>query len=288
MTAPVSSRETGLQFAVRNAVDVCAFVDRLSHDAAGEILVAREGTLARGAVFVEGGRVCWAAARGLAPRLTELLIRSSGVDAETMESNFRHCKLAGVPLGELLVARGLVRDAELRAALLQHTIESMDALCHEDASASWRPRPGGYSPRFTFTTSEVLARSLGHAHRGLAAASDRALDVFSNAPPGEWGAAFIRGGAFAAPSPIAARGFLPETAAAVLRVGKWAASALDVAATFQSEDAFLTAMEAGGSSLVAWRHDQTIIAGRVWAQGPARILNHRATLRRRARTASQD
>ncbi|MBX3198424.1 MAG: hypothetical protein KF894_09860 [Labilithrix sp.] len=286
MTAPVSTRETGPRFALRSAVDLCAFVDDLDEGAAGELLVSSGQAAPGGAVFVERGRVCWAAARGLASRLTQLLMARSGASASTMEGLFRRCKEEGAPLGEVLVARRIVRPEDLRSALLQHTTESLDALCSDDASASFRPRAGGYSPRFTFTTSEVLVRSSARARLAGGGSAhepsvEEALHPFSEAVAGEWGARFVRLGACAAPLPDAAIGVLPEKSAALLQVGKWAASALDVAATFQDEDALVTTLEYGGSTLIAWRHGRAIVAGRMGAQGPARVLNHRAALRRK-------
>ena len=290
MTAPVSTRETGRRVAVRTTVDICSFVDRLTVEDVGELLVVADATTnvpaVRGAVFVESGRVCWAAARGLAPRLTQLLMKPSGLDAAAMEDLYRRCKLERAPLGEFLVKRGVVRPEDLRTALLQHTTESLDALCDERTVASWWPRPGGYNARFTFKTSELLAHWF--AHRQGATRDERAttLEAFSDSVPGEWGALFVRVPSVAAPLPLIVRGALPEKSFAVLRVGKWAASALDVAATFQDDDVRVTAMEPGGTTLVAWRHEDGIVAGRMSANGPARLLHQRATARRAIRLAS--
>lgn len=284
MTASVSGRETGRHVAIRTTVDICTFVDQLALDDVGELLVVRDEAAnvpsVRGAVFVERGRVCWAAARGLAPRLTQLLREPSGLDAPAMENLYRRCKLEGAPLGEFLVARGIVRPDDLRAALLQHTTESLDALCDERALASWWPRPGGYNARFTFKTSELLAHWFAHRHGTPGAPLGAALATFSDSVPGEWGAVFMRVPTLAAPLPIVVRGEVPEKSLSLLRVGKWAASALDVASTFHDEDVLVTAMEPGGTSLVAWRYDGEIVAGRMGSNGPARVLHQRAATRR--------
>lgn len=287
MTSAVSARETGRRVAIRTTVDICTFVDRLAVDDVGELLVVRDEATSppsvRGTIFVEGGRVCWAAARGLAPRLTQLLRQPSGLDAAAMEDLYRRCKLEGAPLGEFLVARGIVRPDDLRAALLQHTTESLDVLCDDRTLASWWPRPGGYNARFTFKTSELLARWFAHRQGATGARLSAALDTFSESMPGEWGALFVRVPTLASPLPLLVRGELPEKSLSLLRVGKWAASALDVASTFQDADVLVTAMEAGGTSLVAWRHDGRIVAGRMGSNGPARVLHHRAAMRRAMR-----
>ncbi len=283
MTASVSARETGRRVDIRSTVDICSFVDRLAVDDVGELLVAHDEAnipSVRGAVFVEGGRVCWAAARGLASRLTQLLMQPSGLDAATMEELYRRCKIERAPLGEFLVARGIVRPEDLRAALLQHTTESLDVLCDARTVARWWPRPGGYNARFTFKTSELLVRWFALRHGADGERLREALETFSDSTTGEWGAVFVRVPSLAAPLPIVVRGALPEKSFAVLRVGKWAASALDVAATFQGADVLVTAAEPGGTTLVAWRHEGRIVAGRMSPNGPARVLHRRAMMRR--------
>ena len=291
MNAPVSDRETGIRVAVRKLTDVCDFVDQLDRAAVGE-LVIRDKSAARstrGVVLVESGRVCWAAARGLARRLTILLVaRSPGIDEPTMEGFFRRCREEKVPLGEFLVAERIVRPEDLRTALLQHTMESLDALCANDAEAHWCLRKGrGYNPRFTFSTSELLAGSmietLSPTER---AASGEAQAMLAQAfLPGDWGAVFMRGGS-AVPKPIAVHGDLPDTTSVFLRVGRLAAAALDLSSTFQEDDAIVSTLDdARDTVLVAWRcraeHlDTAFVAGRTTSHGPARILNLRARQRR--------
>ena len=273
--APVSSREAGVQVTVRSTSDVCTFVDGLDRRAAGELLVHADD--ASGVVFVERGRICWAAARGLARRLTELLLdRAPGIDAANLEELFRYCHARSAPLGETLVERGIVSAEDLRSALFVHTAESLTALCRRESRMAWHARKGpGYSPRFTFTTTELLAESLVGTAGSVSTQMLR--EIFTST--GEWGASFVRGGA-ALPELVAMHGALPETVASIRGLGKWAASALDVASTFQDDDALVTSLD-GDTVLVAWRGpEQSIIAGRMQPHGPARILNRRAQARR--------
>jgi hypothetical protein len=173
-----------------------------------------------------------------------------------------------------------VRPEHLRTALLQHTAESLAVLC-EDTEATWCIRSGGYSPRFTFRTSELLPRWFGTVHGQPQRSITEVLAPFAEAASGEWGGVFVRSRSQAMPLPVAVRGELPDKSTSLLRVGKWAASALDLAATFQDENALVSAMEPGGSCLVAWRHGSLLVAGRMDGQGPARVLNHRAAARRK-------
>lgn len=294
MTAPVSSRETGTRVPVQSTAEICTFVDRVGRGAVGEIVI-RSGLSSPevcGIVFVESGRVCWAAARGLAPRLTELLMaRSTSADARAMEKLFRQCRDEQVPLGEFLVARGVVAPHDFRAALFDHTVESLEQMCSPSALADWRARPGlGYSPRFTFSTAEVFVRASSRAlppkDRKLVAEVEAFLPTaFSGL---DWGAAFtcVSDGL---PLPIVGHGALPETTSDLLRVGRWAFSRLDAAASIGASGALVTATARDSSArdavFVAFHFEvadarRTIVAGRTSAEGPARILNRRSRVRK--------
>ncbi len=84
---------------IASVVDVCSFVDDLSADATGEIVVGGRGASHDGAVFVEGGRICWAAARGLARRLSDLLATAARLDASEMEALYVTYTCNPSPLG---------------------------------------------------------------------------------------------------------------------------------------------------------------------------------------------
>lgn len=276
MTDPVSSRETGALFAFRGAMDVCHVVDGFPVDVTGELVVTQGEDRVRGAIFIERGRVCWAAAHGLAPRLTELLIAQSGVDTTTMQRLYRECRKDGLPLGEQLVARGIVSAEQLRSALAQHTIESIDALCVDEATARFRPRAGGYNPHFTLNTSEILTQLCARKRVDASKESDARLRFFSSSAAEEWGALFLRDRSAAFPVPVATRGNPPARAVTLLRYGQWAASSLDVAAAVNDSEVFVSTKQANGSFLVAWHVDGGFVAGCMHAQGPARVLHHRA------------
>lgn len=285
MTAPVSC-ETGARVSFRTAVELCAFVDRLSSDDAGELHVFRNDGDVHGTVFVERGRVCWAAARGLAPRLSQLLGEAARVAPDRLAQLVLQCRQEGRPLGEVFVERGGVPAEDLRRTLFQHSVESLQHLCSTETQGAWRAKRKTYSPRFTFDTSELLARAVARVHGAYAEPSASALAAFSSLRTGEWGAAFLRIPSLAAPLPIAVTGTWPERSLTLMKVGKWAASTLDVSRIFQDEDALVSTFEGGeGGSLVAWRSGELLIVGRLLSQGPARILNYRAMARRRERAS---
>lgn len=275
--SPVSRRSVARWIAVEHVGDVCEFVDELERGCAGELVF--EGEATRGMAFVEDARICWAAAAGLARRLTELLVLRARVDAASMEALFRTCKADGVPLGEYLVGRGIVSASELRAALAQHTVESLCRLTGPGRRAAWVPRArGGYNPRFTFGTSEIVTLSAAVASSDLARVAEAELvRCFSD---GDWGAAFIRPAASSAPAPIAIRGEAPAAARALERIAKWAVSALDIVAAYNGADPLVAVTRPGGRVLVAFRHHDLVIAGETGTFGPARLLNRRAQVRR--------
>jgi hypothetical protein len=267
-----------MSVAASSAADVLAFVDDLRGDAAGELVFAgREA--AGGAVFVERGRVCWAAASGLASRLSDLLATSARVDRAAMEQHYRACRRERRPLGEYLVGTGIVSPEALRAALLRHTAESLLTLCGPGDRAAWSPRrAGGYNPQFTFTTVELLPWALGEAYRELVAPA--ASELAASFDGEEWGAAFVRSPARAAPEPIAVHGAAPEKLAELFALGRWAASSLDVAAPLHGRDP-LVSIVVGAGAFVAWRAGPLVVAGRTRPNGPARLLNRRASARRK-------
>jgi hypothetical protein len=263
---------------LRTSFDACMLIDDLGPSATGEIVVSGvDGP--KGAVFVERGRVCWAAARGLARRLSELLGSRAAIGAHAMEEVFVTCKAERIPLGEHLVSRGLLRSEDLREALLQHTVECLHQLCTPDARAAFSLRSGrGYSPRFTFATTELLAHLGAATHPDVAARLRPVLEA-SFGEEG-WAAAFVRSPTSAWPEPIAVHGSAPRAVRALLRFGKWAASALDVSVAFSDDSALFMAFRNDGA-LVAFRQDDAVVAGETGLHGPARILNHRAQQRRK-------
>lgn len=256
-------------------------VDELEPSATGELVVSgSEGP--RGAVFVERGRVCWAAARGLARRLSRLLGARASLEPSAMESIFLYCKERRVPLGEHLVTRGVLRPEDLRVALLQHTVESLHHLCAHDARAAWYPRAGaGYSPQFTFATAELFAHIGAVTHAATASRLEPVLRASFG--DGDWAAAFVRTNTRGFPEPVATHGAVPASASTLLRIGKWAATALDLTRTFTDDGALLAVTRrtrGANTCLVAFRSGDAFVAGETCEYGPGRILNRRAQLRR--------
>lgn len=200
-----------------------------------------------------------------------------------MERHFLLCKERRLPLGEHLVRENVVTHDDLREALALHTVDSLAHLCRADAMGAWVPRSGpGYSPRFTFSTSEIL--TLAHAREHEDAARDARAILRDSFGANDWGAAFLRTGTSAVPAPVAAIGPFPDASTTLLAMGKWASSALDVVSAFQDPDAVYSVgpvPEREGRVFVAFRQSGLIIAGETSPHGPGRVLNRRAEERRK-------
>jgi hypothetical protein len=236
---------------------LCASIESLG-DATGELVLTDSRGEMRGSIFLERGRICWAAARGLARRLTDLLGRRASVDRLTMEAHYRHCKEHRVPIGEHLVAAGVVTDAELADALRDHTLESVSALTTRDALGTFVPRSGaGYAPRFTFAPVEIYVAAHARVH-----ANDGALaePLVANGAHVLWAAAFLRGDT-ATPAAVAITGAHHVSMRALHATGNWAASSLDLAEAVSGGPALVAAYDSGRPPAFAFAVEGGMIAG---------------------------
>lgn len=199
---------SGVDFGVLG--DALLRVERLDAADSGILSFGLEDT---GGVLVEDGRICWVEARGASRRLRDLLISHTNSDAAPLDEAFDRCRRDQKPVGETLVAEGLVGPAELERLLRQHSAECLLELCRAPLPTRWASHPGrGYAPRFTFRPVELLLGAVGvcfpeHRARALAglaqvaterqraaafvfeAAQDRVLPV---AELGGWGVAELR------------------------------------------------------------------------------------------------
>lgn len=152
-------------------LEVLHALERMPPDASGALVRERpDGTMA-GALLVERGRVCWAMCERYPRRLTDILVAEQDtLSLPQLNEVFAMCHRDHMPLGETLVARGLVSLPVLHRALLRHTCEALDCLVREDAPWAWIEHSGyGYHPMLTFSPAEVLAGVRAIANPTLAA-----------------------------------------------------------------------------------------------------------------------
>lgn len=206
------------------------------------------GATPAGLILVEEQRVCWATAPG-GRRLTDVLVEEIGVPAETVRQIYQRCQREGTPLGQALVAEGVLADRDLRAALVRQTAEAVVLLASAPEPPSWiSHRAGSYLPQFTFSAVEVAAHAAAFATGGRVAERGDTLGALLSG--GGWGAAFSPG----APAlPVALAGEAPPALGDVLALGGWAQRAL---ASWQARrgEPRLIAWWFGDGAAVAW-HD---------------------------------
>lgn len=152
-------------------------LERAESGGSGALVLRRADGSVVGAVLAEGGRVCWAVCNDCSRRLSDILVEQApGLTASMLSELVAECRRDHVPLGETLLARGLISQDVLRRAILLHTCLSLDHLMRADASSwSWTPHSKqSYAPMLTFSAVEVL---VGLSHASDPAASEQALAV---------------------------------------------------------------------------------------------------------------
>lgn len=261
----------------RSLGELLDFVEELPSEAAGEVVFAH------GVVFVENNRICWAAARGLARRLVDLLRARATLDAspQTLEQVFASCKAENKPFGEALLAERLVSSSALREALRIHAAESIVAMMRSDGPGRFHARArGGYSARFTFATGEILAQVAGGLNPDLSERTNGELrKMLGN---DDWGAAFIRSRNMAEPLPVASAGDVEVSAKVLLGIGKWASDELDLARALNDggplagRGPLLTSITEERQCAVAWCEDDVVYVVQTTELGLGRVIRRRS------------
>lgn len=209
-------------------VDLLAAVEDRSPSESGAFLIEGDGDGVLGSVFVETGRVCWATTPGRSGRLRHLLHRHSArrLDNTELDTALAECRDARRSLAELLVERGLVSHDGLRAALKQHTVESLIAQCDgSPRPVTWVPhRQRGYHAHFTFSPVELLAAAGAQLYPSESAGA--AQGVVIELP-------VVTAGSFAIgdedqPVAVWTTGATAWRVRDLLELGDWAAAALGV------------------------------------------------------------
>ncbi|MBX3156428.1 MAG: hypothetical protein KF773_10550 [Deltaproteobacteria bacterium] len=219
-------------------------VEGLPANARGALVVSQENNR-RGMVLVEGNRVCWAMAIGLEARLRQLM----------------------------------KEQADQVAALRQHSIESLVALCGAapPESISWTPRVESLAPVATFAPTELLA-AVGAS---FYAAEAEAATHGSVHAAGATGASFAIGDT---DEPVVVREVAGDRlgVATLLALGEWAAAALGATTGFTDAmiDQTLTRDRTHASVAVGWRTGRRVVHA-VIIEDHATLENAVQALRRR-------
>ncbi len=149
------------------ALDILARVESMPGDTTGALCFGK----AR--VLVQGGAICWAVAPGSPVRLTDLLRsqRHPPLSRDELEACYRRCRDSGQPVGEGLLAAGLVSAQGLRQALFAHTTEGIAQIAQaEQTYEGFVPHQrAGYDARFVFSTVETMVGLGARGHLARAA-----------------------------------------------------------------------------------------------------------------------
>jgi len=237
-----------------SVVAVLAWVDDLPEDATGELAFGDDG-----AVFVEDRRICWAAARPLVGRLSELLRQNAGMSPNEFRACYARCRADGHPIGQWLVEQGRLSPTLLRSTLLQHSVESLLLMCRSEPQPSWQPRARrGYSAHFTFYSVELLLASSAVRFAEQRVAAETVLASFGE--PGELGAAFAPNDDGLGVIPIAALSPARHGVGDLLALGEWGASATQAARELGEEANLVVGMTQAEQAIAVWWHDGILFA----------------------------
>lgn len=236
---------------------ILASVEQLAPDTCGAFVVELDGRHV-GSVLVEKSQICWAAAVGLRRRLLDLLRESlvTMLDPAELDEMFKRCAAEGRRIGEELVARSMVQGDVMRAAIMQHTIESLIALPERlGERVEWvTHRAQGYLPRFTFSPLELYVGMNARLYATEAAGAELPLAVLDGATPG---ATFARDDDG---EPIVVRTTGRHASLAdVVELGVWADAAFGATPGFSPEVLRRAISVASGEVTVAWRSSRFLV-----------------------------
>lgn|GEM_PF-976845 len=237
---------------------VLELIDDLPRGATGALHFGEEGI-----ILVQSRKICWAVARSMRVRLTDILRGQTTppLPREAVEEIYRGCRLSGQPIGEALVASKLVTEVGLRAALFKHNGEAIVALAQSGAyfQKFVSHNKTGYDPKFAFSPCEVLAMLGARDDPARAAAAH--VELSGILVPDSVGAAFVRSGAVAGSLVIAVDRDCDFGVGDLMEVCNWVSGLFDMARTFDPEVFAARAALGERAMLVTWRSKEVGYVG---------------------------
>jgi hypothetical protein len=229
-------------------------IDSLPRGTSGALSFTAFGS-DQGTILVEDRRVCWAVASDMENRLTGLLRAQKEVplSKDAFEEVYQECHRKQMPLGETLVARGLVSSEGLRTALRQHTAEAIGRLsAAAPLGVTWTSnRVQRYDAQFTFTPAELLC-CVGAL--GLEFEAEQAGVILREVTPDRSvGVAFLAANGHPIPlAQVSAESWRCQT---LLELGAWAREALG---NGHGADGSVLGSDTVNSLKRAWRSGETL------------------------------
>lgn len=240
--------------ACTNLVRHLESLDALSPETTGTYVV-RDTEAARGVVYVEGGKLCWAAAQGMGRRLKQLLCEfdeAGKLRPEMLRRICQHCRDEQVPLSKVLVSQQIISYEALRNALARHTAESLLRLSPLLVSSpDWVPHAAGsFHPMFSFEGIEAAAWIGGVLHDDVQSAARRLLA--KTVPADCFAAAFAWPQSHMDQLPVLITSAVNRSTRLALGLGTWAREQLQDLHVAGGATSYAVAIANDGSSAVAW------------------------------------
>jgi hypothetical protein len=232
-------------------IELLERVEELPERATGTLVISGGGSPG-GAIVVADRQICWVAAQGLGRRLSDLLRAQATrpIATDELEEIVAQCRATGEPLGQALLARGLITEPALVRAIKRHSTESLIAVGRGSPEITWVPRDGGAPPRHQIPTASLLAEVGATARWG------------GHAPSLGWMTELhARGAAFATPpggpaaqlTPVAEVGMARFGARGLLELGSYGAASIDALRAVDPEVACAFFDDELGHRCVGWR-----------------------------------
>jgi hypothetical protein len=261
---------------ISGVLRLLSFIDELPAGATGALRFGEHGV-----ILLESRKICWAVARATKLRLTDILRNQSTrpLSREAIEEIYRKCKDDGKPIGEALVAGGLVSEAGLRAALSKHNGEAIAQLARVSATPDGftSHTRTGYDSRFSFSPCEVLAMlgALDDPARATVAQHELANALVQDSS----GAAFARSSAVSGALVIAVDRGCDVPVQDLVEVCNWATGLFDVVRTFDPDASAARATWGGHAALVTWRVKEVSYVGLCSSRAAAARMVSQLSLR---------
>lgn len=244
-------------FSPQNVLRQLERIEKLSGQASGAYVVRDSKQQVCGTICVEHGRLCWAAAKGLASRLTARLCDLDVGDyrRSALHRLYRQCMDEQLPLGATLVQSRMVTEEAWRKALVQHTAESLLQLSPLLAvTPAWLQHDSGtYHSPLSLDGVEAAVCIGGLLHQG---ARERATQEFVQVlPPGVFAAAFVWPEREVDTFPVLATSNANRPVSTVLDLGRWGNHQLQLLHAVVERCRVVTGLAGGGHAIVCWNFE---------------------------------
>lgn len=257
-------------------VDLLERVEALQESQCGVLRLVDRGAR-HGSIYVERGRICWAVADGMQQRLTDMVLQEAllPVVRSDLERLYMRCRDEGEPLGQTLVACGIIDEAGLYSALGRHSAEALVRM------SGWGALVEGfqehaertYDAMFTFEPVALLSWVGSERHPESALEHGRVLSAI--VPGGCFGASYVWPEDYLDQLPVRVVSAEGRAASAAVGLGRWAHNALDLASAVVEHPSPVTAISSTGEAIVAFMGGNGFYAAVCDSfQGVARLLSN--------------